>query len=48
MTMEQNIISTFIAKQYIKSDSEELDKWLVFLAIENGDEELAKKLMDKE
>lgn len=42
MTKAQNIISDFICNIYLDSDSEELDNWLGWLAIMNGDEKLAE------
>lgn len=43
-TIKQKIISDFLADVYIASDSNELDKWLAFLARENGDEPLANRI----
>ena len=42
--MELTIISEFLYAVYLGSDSKELDEWLAFLARENGDEQLAKKM----
>lgn len=44
MTKEQTIISDFLLKCYLESDSDELDKWIEFLARENGDDELANAM----
>ena len=41
LTNEQQIISDFLGMMYLHSDSKELDAWLVYLARENGDEQLA-------
>lgn len=42
LTTKQTIISDFLYHIYLDSDSEELDKWLGWLAIMNGDEKLAE------
>lgn len=44
LTSKQTIISDFLYNIYLESDSEELDKWLAYLARENGDEQLAKMI----
>ena len=44
LTTKQTIVSEFLYNVYLESDSKELDEWLVYLARENGDEELAKAL----
>lgn len=47
LTKQQTYVSDFLYNIYLESDSEELDKWLAYLARENGDEELAKSMEDK-
>lgn len=44
LTKQQTYVSDFLYNIYLESDSEELDKWLQFLAIENGDLELARAI----
>lgn len=44
LTREKSYVSDFLFNVYLESDSKELDEWLVFLARENGDEELAKRI----
>lgn len=44
MTSKQIAISDFLYNIYLESDSKELDEWLVYLARENGDEQLAKMI----
>lgn len=44
LTTKQTIISDFLYHIYLESDSNELDEWLVYLARENGDEQLAKMI----
>lgn len=44
LTKQQTYVSDFLYNVYLKSDSKELDKWLEYLARENGDEQLAKAL----
>lgn len=41
LTTKQTIISDFLYNIYLKSDSKELDEWIMYLARENGDEVLA-------
>lgn len=48
MTKEQQIISDFLGMMYLHSDSKELDAWLVYLARENGDEQLAEMIEGNE
>lgn len=48
LTTKQTIISDFLYNIYLESDSKELDEWLVYLARENGDEQLAKMIGDNE
>lgn len=45
LTKAQTYVSDFLSRVYLYSDSEDLDKWLIYLARENGDEQLAKTLM---
>lgn len=42
LTKAQTYVSDFLYNIYLESDSKELDEWLRFLAIENGDEQLAQ------
>lgn len=42
LTKEQQIISDFLGMMYLHSDSKELDEWLIYLARENGDEQLVE------
>lgn len=44
LTKQQTYVSDFLYNIYLESDSEELDEWLQFLAIENGDLELARTI----
>lgn len=44
LTTKQTIISDFLYNIYLESDSKELDEWLSYLALENGDERLAKAI----
>lgn len=44
MTKKQQIISDFLFDMYIQSDSKELDEWLQYLALENGDTLLQQKM----
>lgn len=44
MTNRQIAISDFLYSIYLESDSKELDEWLIYLARENGDEQLAKMI----
>lgn len=44
LTKEQTYVSDFLYNIYLESDSEELDNWLVYLALENGDEQLANMI----
>ena len=44
MTKEQRIISDFLLRVYLESDSEEFDSWIMQLVIENGDIELFKAM----
>lgn len=48
MTSKQIAISDFLYIMYLESDSKELDEWLIFLARENGDEQLAKMMGDNQ
>lgn len=41
LTKQQTYVSDFLYNIYLESDSKELDAWLVYLARENGDEQLA-------
>lgn len=41
-TKQQTCVSEFLYHVYLESDSKELDEWLVYLARESGDEQLAK------
>lgn len=47
LTKEQTYVSDFLYNIYLESDSNELDEWLVYLARENGDEELATMIGGK-
>lgn len=47
LTKEQTYVSDFLYNIYLESDSKELDAWLVYLARENGDEELATMIGGK-
>lgn len=42
LTKAQTYVSDFLYNIYLESDSKDLDEWLRFLAIENGDEQLAQ------
>lgn len=42
LTKQQTYVSDFLYNIYLESDSEELDNWLAYLALENGDEPLAR------
>lgn len=42
MTSRQIAISDFLYTVYLNSDSKELDEWLIYLARESGDEQLAQ------
>lgn len=44
LTKAKAHVSDFLFNIYLDSDSEELDKWLGFLARANGDEKLAKMI----
>lgn len=44
LTKEQTYVSDFLHNIYLESDSKELDEWLVYLARENGDEQLVKMI----
>lgn len=44
LTTKQTIISDFLYNIYFESDSKELDEWLSYLALENGDEKLSKAI----
>lgn len=44
LTIKQSTISDFLYTIYLESDSKELDEWLIYLARENGDEQLAKMI----
>lgn len=46
MTIRQTVISDFLYAMYLESDSKELDEWLIYLARENGDEQLARMMGD--
>ncbi len=46
MTNRQTVISDFLYSMYLNSDSKELDEWLIYLARENGDEQLARMMGD--
>lgn len=48
LTKEQTCVSEFLYNIYLESDSKELDEWLVYLARENGDEELATMIGGQE
>ena len=48
LTKEQTYVSEFLYAIYLESDSKELDEWLVYLARENGDEELATMIVGQE
>ena len=47
LTKSQTYVSDFLYNIYLESDSKELDEWLVYLARENGDEELATMIGGK-
>ena len=42
LTKKQTYVSEFLYDVFLNSDSKELDEWLIYLARENGDDELAK------
>lgn len=42
LTKAQTYVSDFLYNIYLESDSKELDEWLIYLARENGDEQLAQ------
>lgn len=44
LTKQQTYVSEFLYNVYLESDSEELDKWLAYLARENNDEQLANTI----
>lgn len=44
LTKQQIYVSDFLYNIYLESDSKELDEWLAYLALENGDEWLAKMI----
>lgn len=44
LTKAQTYVSDFLYNVYLNSDSKELDEWLIYLARENGDEQLAKMI----
>lgn len=44
LTKQQTYVSEFLYNVYLKSDSEELDRWLAYLARENNDEQLANTI----
>lgn len=44
LTKAQTHVSDFLFNIYLESDSEELDKWLSWLALMNGDEKLAEAM----
>lgn len=44
MTNRQIIVSDFLYAMYLNSDSKELDEWLIYLARENRDEQLARMM----
>lgn len=46
LTKAQTYVSDFLYNVYLNSDSRELDEWLVYLARENGDEQLARMIGD--
>ena len=46
LTTKQTMISDFLYNIYLESDSKELDEWLIYLARESGDEQLAKMMGD--
>lgn len=48
MTNRQIAISDFLYSIYLKSDSKELDEWLIYLARESGDERLARMIGDNQ
>lgn len=48
MTNRQIVISDFLYAMYLESDSKELDDWLIYLARENGDEQLARLMGDNQ
>lgn len=46
LTKQQTYVSDFLYNVYLNSDSKDLDEWLIYLARENGDEQLAKMMGD--
>lgn len=42
LTKAQTYVSDFLYHVYLESDSKELDEWLIYLARESGDEQLAR------
>lgn len=44
LTKQQTYVSEFLYNIYLESDSKELDEWLVYLARENNDEQLANAI----
>lgn len=46
LTKAQTYVSDFLYNIYLESDTKELDGWLVYLARENGDEQLARMMGD--
>lgn len=46
LTKQQTYVSDFLYNIYLKSDSKDLDEWLIYLARENGDTKLAEMMGD--
>lgn len=44
LTKQQTYVSDFLYNVYLESDSEDLDKWLEYLARANNDEQLANTI----
>lgn len=48
LTKTQTHVSDFLFNIYLESDSDELDKWLAWLALMNGDKKLAEAMDNNE
>ena len=48
LTKAQTYVSDFLFNIYLESDSEELDAWLGWLALMNGDKKLAEAMGDND
>lgn len=48
LTKARTHVSDFLFNIYLESDSDELDKWLAWLALMNGDKKLAEAMDNNE